>query len=38
MLNKDVVKVLALSLLWVDKGIWRRKLIIFLSNIQPPVH
>ena len=37
-LNKDVVKLLALSLLRVDKDICRGRLIIFLSNIQPPVH
>lgn len=38
MLNIDVATLLALSLLWVDKDICRRRFIISLSNIQPPVH
>lgn len=37
-LNIDVATLLALFMLWVDKDICRRRLIIFLSNIQPPVH
>lgn len=38
MLNIDVATLLALSLLWLDKDVCRRRFIIFLSNIQPPVH